>query len=440
MKRLKEYISLPCSLGEALEGLEFNSTSSRGYMYGMAIMVSAEELEHYYRDLETIKVYLGRTTLNKVELLLHSIRDIRGSIESLRIGATLNDIELFEVKSLLLTSQLIREELEQSPISSLIELCDLSEPLSLLDPEGSRVSSFYIYDIYSDELPKLRREFQSNQSAELAAKISDIESSIREDLCHRIRPYWSAILESLINLLELDIKIAKSKFQRTLGLTTPKFNTDGVTKLTGLFNPVVRYEVAQRGGEFQPIDIEFALDTTTIIGANMGGKTVTLKSVALCQILSQFGFGSPALSAEIDIKGDIVLAIGDSQSTKSGYSSFASEILAIDAIIKSADSGLKIIALIDEPARTTNPAEGTAIVEATIERLRGANISLLLTTHYKLSHSDNRRYRVKGLSGSKMDYSLIATTLCDIPQEAISVAESLGVDREWLELAKRHIE
>ncbi len=440
MKPLKEYFKLPCALREVVAELEFSSSASMGYLLGMPMMVELVELKAYYSNVELIRAQLDLMWLKNTILKLHSLKDIRSTIKSLTRESALSDIELFELKSLLLINESIRKELEEANIQSIVTLNNLEAPLAILDPEGTRVNGFYIYDIYRTELPALRREFSKTQDIDLQIKIDKIEAEVRKELTRAVALYSTEILDSQTSLFELDIYIAKSKLQKRLGLTTPMLSSDGVTKLEGLFNPVVRSVVELRGEEYQSVDIEYWLDSTIIIGANMGGKTVTLRSIALCQLLCQFGFGAPASSAIVDLKSDIILYIGDGQSTESGYSSFASEVLAVDAIIKSADSGTRILALIDEPARTTNPTEGTALVEAIIQRLSNYKISLILTTHYTITNSISRRYRVLGLQcDGTMNYRFIPTTLHDIPQEAIAVAQSLGVDSKWIEIAKNHI-
>ena len=96
-----------------------------------------------------------------------------------------------------------------------------------------------------------------------------------------------------------------------------------------------------------------------------------------------------------------------------------------------------MLALIDEPARTTNPIEGTALVRALLDILKDKKISVLMTTHYNVPGDFFRRLKVKGLSAGKMDYSLIETVEGEIPHEAINVARSLNIDPVWLDEAEK---
>ena len=111
----------------------------------------------------------------------------------------------------------------------------------------------------------------------------------------------------------------------------------------------------------------------------------------------------------------------------------------IDAVIKASRKNRKILALIDEPARTTNPKEGTALVSSLVKVLEVQNVSLVMTTHYDIEPTDSRRLKVKGFEDGKMNYELIEVKDGEVPHEALNIAESLGIDKEWIEEARRII-
>ena len=169
----------------------------------------------------------------------------------------------------------------------------------------------------------------------------------------------------------------------------------------------------------------------------MGGKSVVLKSVALCQYLCQYGFGIPAVQARIALKDEIHFCIGDHQSVTEGLSSFAAEMKMTDGLIRASRRGVRLLALLDEPARTTNPTEGTALVSALLQVLCRRGVSLLMATHYVVVGDHNCRcLKVKGFAQGKMDYSLIEVGNGEVPLEALRVAEQLGVDSEWIAAAR----
>ncbi len=127
-----------------------------------------------------------------------------------------------------------------------------------------------------------------------------------------------------------------------------------------------------KGLKFTPISIELREGVSCITGANMGGKTVSLKLVGLLTVMAQYGLMVPAKEMILGLNQFIKTSIGDPQSTDKGLSTFGGgEIRLIQqAIERSQEKGL---ILIDELARGTNPEEGYAISKAIVEYLRDKN-------------------------------------------------------------------
>ena len=63
----------------------------------------------------------------------------------------------------------------------------------------------------------------------------------------------------------------------------------------------------------------------------------------------------------------------------------------------------------------------------------------LLTTHYNIKNDKVKRYRVKGLVDGVMDYTLVEAESGDVPHEAVAIAESLGIDSQWIECTKKNL-
>jgi DNA mismatch repair ATPase MutS len=258
-------------------------------------------------------------------------------------------------------------------------------------------------------------------------------------------------MEALESVAYLDILLAKALQANALNLCKPVMVSEN-TFYEALFNPPLKDLLAKQNKKFQPIDICLYESPCLITGANMAGKTVVLKTIALAQYLFQFGFFIPAVKAEIVPMEDVMLSIGDNQSEMNGLSSFAAEMLNVNTIIKAVHSKKKILALIDELARTTNPDEGKAIVNATIDILEAGNIRSLITTHYSDLNSSCRRLRVKGLITEQMtediniqnindymDYSLVENNDDVVPMEALRIAAILGIDEDLLERADQYM-
>jgi dsDNA-specific endonuclease/ATPase MutS2 len=263
---------------------------------------------------------------------------------------------------------------------------------------------------------------------------------VRKDLSVQLHPWANAIEQAQIALAQIDVFLAKAMQMKQMGLSFPILSSDGTSQYVSLFNPQVKETLAAHGREFQPVDITFGMRPTLITGANMGGKTVVLKTLTMCQLLFQFGFGIPAASARIAVKDEVYFCIGDEQSVEKGLSSFAAEMKNIDAVIKASRENKKLLALIDEPARTTNPTEGTALVSALLKVLTGSGMSLVMTTHYDIEPGEARCLRVKGFENGEMDYQLVEVQDGEVPHEALNIAQSLGIDNEWISMARNLLE
>ena len=436
--QLKHLLDSPCRLRYMIENLDVHSGFSRRILLDSEMMTEAMEIENNYNILKAFHNVVmekqNRIAIQTLQSKLCRLKGIPSTIGRLAGREILDDIELFEIKHLALLSSEIRQSMVALGLETVITIPDLEEVVKILDPDGMRIATFLIYDSYSSELKKLRDQLKNSEVflEDIFIKASAIEDEIREDLSLKISAFTTDIDEAQQALAGIDIFLAKAQQMEALGLCFPSIAHDKQTSYEGLFHPEVKSILQQNNKDYQPIDIRFEQKPTIIIGANMGGKTVVIKTLALCQYLFQFGFGIPALAAKIMIQSDVYCTTTDEQSIDRGLSSFAAEMKNIDAIIKKARESSNILALIDEPAKTTNPVEGTALVSALVKILQDKSISLILVTHYNINSYHNRCLRVKGLENGKMNYALVEAHEGEVPHEALNIAESIGIDPEWI--------
>ena len=149
---------------------------------------------------------------------------------------------------------------------------------------------------------------------------------------------------------------------------------------------------------------------------------------------------------------EIQTSIGDEQDELSGLSSFAAEMLRINEIVERVKAGKRVLVLIDELARTTNPLEGRAIVNGVVSFLTEYGAMSLVTTHYSRIVAPCRKLRVRGFVEEKIqgqvtwknindfiDYSLEEDQGGEVPHEALRIAALLGVDKMLLERAEESL-
>ena len=438
---LKNVIDSPCGLRYMLDELELQSGYARRWLLERPMMTDADKIDATYgllRRFDDFVVRSDSTHLNTLRFRLQGLKDIRTTIQNLRQRATLDDIELFEVKHLAILSTDVARLLQEQNMADVVEIPALDEVITILDPDGMKIATFYVYDAYCAELRELRAQMrqQPDKQEELLLQANELELGVRQDLSRQLHPFADAIEQAQIALARIDVLLAQATQLRQMGLCFPTVSADGTTHYHAMFHPQVRAALIHVKREFQPVDIAFGQNSTLITGANMGGKTVVLKTLTLCQLLFQFGFGIPAQEATIAVKDEVYFCIGDDQSVERGLSSFAAEMKNIDRVVQASRTDRRILALIDEPARTTNPTEGTALVTALLRLMQDRPVSLVMTTHYDIDPGDAHCLRVKGFENGTMDYTLVEVEDGEAPHEALNIAESLGIDPEWLAQAR----
>ena len=432
------------------EHLQLTSNLGRHYLLDLPFCTDAGKLSEEFDRLDQTIVMVRnesfRSKIMSIRNSLHQINDIRPTLSALEEGHVLDDIQLFEIKKTAILTRKIADALETMD-DKIFKLETMDAVVSLLDPEHTNIPHFHIYSAYDPELAKWRERIQNATSVQEAEEFrfqsQKVEDKVRAYLTEKLRQHGKAIALNLDVLAHFDLMLAKARLAIEWKACRPIIADH--TRIEQLFNPEVADALKEKGKNFQPLDIAFDQETILITGANMAGKSVLLKTVSLAQYLYQFGFYVPAQKAEMPIVDDIISSIGDNQSEISGLSSFAVEILAIDKIIKTGRSGKRVLALVDELARTTNPEEGKRLVGNFIRLASKLGIIALVTTHYSGIDCNCKRLRVKGLQlnenqvvtpgniGDYMDYSLVPTSADEVPKEAFTIARLFGVDEELIE-------
>ena len=443
--QLRKLLDSPCGLRFMIDNLCTHSSYSRKIMLESTMMYDKNSIEKSYAVIkefyEVVKNDENKNIVQSLQFKLCNLKDINHTISRLATSVVIDDIELYEVKSLALLSADVKNILEKISLDKIIEIPNLDDVVKILDPDGLRIATFYIYDSYSEELASLRKKLKEKDvyQEDIYNEVMRIEDEIRAELSSKLKPYSEAMTSALNALADVDINIAKSLQMKELGLCFPTISLKNISSYKGIFHPEVKSILEKEKREYQKVDIDFGLKPLIIMGSNMGGKTIVLKTLAMCQYLLQFGFGVPATSADMMIYDEIFCLTTDDQSINKGLSSFAAEMKNIDAVIKASKQNKRILALIDEPARTTNPTEGTALVSSLVRLLQDKEMSLVIVTHYNIKTYNNKCLRVKGLVDGKMNYELVETHEGEVPHEALNIAEALGIDSQWIQMAKEII-
>ena len=394
---------------------------------------------------------------DKLKNLLRQTRNINQSIKNIFNSHTPDDVQLYEIKHFAMLSEEIRV-LTAEFKNDFISFHSLTEVVQILDPDATGISHFYIFSSYDLELNECRKlqnkylkEDNPEKAEEYRLKSNEREDIIREKIANKLKPFCNKLDANLNLIAELDVLLAKAFLSINLNFIRPQISGNK-TSYIGLFNPQIHEVLSLEGKSFQPVDINILPEPCIITGANMTGKTVLLKSIALSQYLFQFGFNVPAKKAAICPVDFIFLSAGEKEKELSGLSSFATEIKVIDNIIRHIRQKHRILALVDELARTTNPNEGKAIISACIEIFSENNVLSIITTHYSGITNNCIKLRVKGLTDSVnnehvtidnlnnyIDYTLVESSSEKVPSEAIRIAEILDVDSELISKSRNYL-
>ena len=466
--KLKDLIKSNPGLQYVTDSLELMSSAGRRVMLNTDFVANAAELE---AEWQRTALAINATPMQREECgccdsidtgraytdlrhCLMQLHDLQGTIASLATRMPLNEVELFEIKNLAHLNRQSRVAIAALNLGEALPLPDLTEVFAILDPDATGLPSFYIYDSYDTRLPALRRELKalqiSGSDPERASALASLQNDVQQEVCvrlsDRLHAYCSALSESMETLAYADLLLAKAELALRWGLTRPIISD--TINYRCLFNPRLRDRNAELGLRYQAVDINLTSGVCIVTGANMAGKTVLLKSIGTAQQMVQLGFYAPADEARVTLVDDVVASIGDEQDEMNGLSSFASEIIKISNIVQRSRNE-RLLILVDEPARTTNPVEGKALVQGLISLLEECSSMTLITTHYGQLGTSSRRLRVRGFVEDLcnmplnpqninrfIDYSLEADNGDEVPHEALRIAALLGCDPALLAAAR----
>lgn len=248
--------------------------------------------------------------------------------------------------------------------------------------------------------------------------------------------YQKEIKNNADALTQLDFLSAKSKLAKAMKATEPVLNQDHVIKLRKARHPLIDPKKVVPNN----IELGTSFDTMLITGPNTGGKTITLKTLGLLQLMAQAGlFITAEEGSQLTVFNEIYADIGDEQSIEQSLSTFSSHMDQIIKIMK--DVTEDDLVLIDELGAGTDPEEGASLAIAILDDLRGAQAKIAVTTHYpELKLYGYNRARTTNAS-MEFDLKKLAPTYrlrIGIPGQsnAFAIAHQLGMNEAVVDKAR----
>ncbi len=427
-----------------------------------------DELENTQKIISSYE-----TGIEMISCILHNfckVKDIVPTIKKIGTGMILDEIELFEIKVFAKICTDISSLYKSWGINlSAVSFEEVQAVFDLLDPERTGYETFYIYDSFSEELKAhriKRRDLESQiqaaadvekknelllERAEILSLEESCEYEIKKDLTKQLEPFSNALKHNANTIGYLDFLLAKAKYFMDTEATLPQIISDGEKIiLHEIYNPYYEEILLSKGTKMQRLELGLKSGVTVLTGANMGGKSIAMKTVALNVLLANCGMYVYAVDSQIPVVDFLYMISDDLQSIDSGLSTFGAEMIQLKTIIGASGKKNGLI-ILDELARGTNPQEGRIIVNSVIDLFGKRKSYTFISTHFDGVDLEGATHlQVKGISevnfdllknladkNSKealsilqrhMDYSIHEIDKTDIPKNALQIARLLGID------------
>lgn len=219
------------------------------------------------------------------------------------------------------------------------------------------------------------RESEEEQKKEVDRILRKLTSEIAE--------FHSQLSDYQEYLYNLDITRAKAKFAEKINGVLPKINTHKTLKLIDAYHPLLWLRNTQENKEIFPQTLELSEKNRIICisGPNAGGKSITLKTLGLLQLMIQSGILVPVHPrSEMFFFDKLMTDIGDNQSIENHLSTYSSRLKKMSRIVREADENTLL--LIDEFGTGSDPELGGALAEAFLEFFYEKESFAVITTHY----------------------------------------------------------
>lgn len=285
---------------------------------------------------------------------------------------------------------------------------------------------------------------------ELNQKIQEIQLDIQEEkqrICRELSGLVGqdafALLSDLETVTLMDFAMSKARYAVRREACIPRLQErDHSLVLKNARHPLLDPQSAVAN----TYELKGNQACLMISGPNMGGKTVTMKTLGLFAALAHAGFPVLADEALLPLFADFWVDIGDRQSIQENLSTFSSHMTRLSSILKQA--GPHSFVLLDEIGNGTDPVEGASLAAAILEALMDKGALVITTTHYSQVKAFGKAsprvlvssvefdpqtmrptYRyVPGISGASYAFSIARA--CDLPEEVISKARAIKAEQE----------
>lgn len=206
---------------------------------------------------------------------------------------------------------------------------------------------------------------------------------ILKQLTNSIRYFLPLIIQYQDFLSDIDVIAAKAKYASRINGILPTITDTRRLYFRDAFHPILYQTNKQKNEITHPQTIELLQDSRIIVisGPNAGGKTISLKTVGLLQLMLQSGMLIPVHERSETFLFDRILTdIGDNQSIENHLSTYSYRLKNMNYFLKKCNN--KTLFLIDEFGTGSDPELGGALAEIFLEEFYHREAFGIITTHY----------------------------------------------------------
>lgn len=223
----------------------------------------------------------------------------------------------------------------------------------------------------------------SRELANLEYEEKEEITRILKNLSNVIRPYLPLLIEYQDFLSDIDVVAGKAKYANRINGILPEITEERRLFLREAYHPILYLNNKQKNEVTHPQTIELKQENRIIVisGPNAGGKTISLKTVGLLQLMLQSGILIPVHERSETFLFDRILTdIGDNQSIENHLSTYSYRLKNMNYFLKKCNK--KTMFLIDEFGTGSDPELGGALAEIFLEEFYHREAFGIITTHY----------------------------------------------------------
>ncbi len=294
---------------------------------------------------------------------------------------------------------------------------------------------------------------EPEETIELNNDIFSLENEERREVYRILRDLtqqlsvYASLLTTYHNILgEFDFIRAKAKLGVEMQANLPVITDKAVIYLKDAFHPLLLIYNKKNNKSTIPTHIRLDEKSRILVisGPNAGGKTVTLKTVGLMQLMVQCGLLVPVHpDSEFGLFKQIMIHIGDTQSIEYDLSTYSSHLMHMKHFMETANG--RTLFFIDELGSGSDPNLGGAFAEVILQELVKKHSLGIVTTHYlnlKVMANHTPGIINGAMSFDEKSLQPLYKLIIGKPGSSytFAIAERIGLDKKLIERARQLVD